>query len=140
MINLINEQQNLIKTQKTIIPNIEKRQPVNKLDNIPTTTTKKIKYKLQEIDIDQLQEQRKKKITLHPETKNKFKSITNLLHRMYICLNVFKQMTDVELLRLHTSFWDHLTVCGGVIWFVLNDFLYLYLTLQKPMTRRLNWA
>ena len=30
---------------------------------------------------------------------------------MYIYSNVYKQMTDVELLLLHSNTWNHLTVC-----------------------------
>ena len=29
---------------------------------------------------------------------------------MYIHLNVYKQMTDVKLLLLHSNTWNHLTV------------------------------
>ena len=34
---------------------------------------------------------------------------------MYIHLNVCKQMTDVELLLLHSNIWNHLTVCKQMI-------------------------
>ena len=30
---------------------------------------------------------------------------------MYIYLNVWKQLTDIKLLRLHYNTWNHLTVC-----------------------------
>ena len=30
---------------------------------------------------------------------------------MYKYLNVYKQMTDVKLLLLHSNTWDHLTAC-----------------------------
>ena len=34
---------------------------------------------------------------------------------MYIYLNVYKQMTDVKLLLLHSINWNHLTVCKQMI-------------------------
>ena len=34
---------------------------------------------------------------------------------MYIYLNVCKQMTDVKLLLVCSSTWDHLTVCKQMI-------------------------
>ena len=34
---------------------------------------------------------------------------------MYVYLNVFKQMTDVELLLLHSNTWNYLTVCKQII-------------------------
>ena len=30
---------------------------------------------------------------------------------MYIHLNVYKQTTDVKLLLLHNTIWNHLTMC-----------------------------
>ena len=34
---------------------------------------------------------------------------------MYIRLNVYKQMTDVKLLFLHSNTWNHLTLCKQMI-------------------------
>ena len=61
MINLINELQNLIKTLKTTIPNIEKTFSMNQTTLQQPLQKKKMKHNLQNVDTDQLQEQRKKK-------------------------------------------------------------------------------
>ena len=46
---------------------------------------------------------------------NSFKKLNNqlanLLHIMYVCLNVCKQMIDSKLLLLHNNNSNHLTVC-----------------------------
>ena len=47
--------------------------------------------------------------------------LTNLLHVMYIYLNVCKQMIDVKLLLVHSSARDSLTVCKQTIKSKLND-------------------
>ena len=58
LINLINELQNLIKTFKTTITNIKKKNPIKH----PNYYYQEKKNQLQNIDTDQLEEQRKKKI------------------------------------------------------------------------------
>ena len=40
---------------------------------------------------------------------------TNFLHIMYICLNMYKQMTDVKLLLVHSSARDCLAVYKQMI-------------------------
>ena len=51
--------------------------------------------------------------TIDLKSKNK---ITDLSHILYIYLNVCKQVTDVELLLVHSSIQDCLTVCKQMRW------------------------
>ena len=50
-------------------------------------------------------------------SSNSFKNeITDkLISNMYIYLNVCKQMTDDNLLLLHSNAWNHLPVCKQMI-------------------------
>ena len=55
-----------------------------------------------------------KQISSNP-FKNEITKKLIVLYIMYIYLNVCKQMTDIQLLLLHSNTWNHLTVCKQMI-------------------------